>query len=402
MPLTWAAAAAVVVAVVIGIALLLGDRRETFQAQAYRRDPHGCRHRRQAGGRSCCPRPVRWAGDGGQRGRATISSPVSENRQLRQQVAELEQWRDQAIALQNENARLRALLGLKTDPPIPMVTAHVITDARGPFANTRLVDVGAEKGVKVGNPVMSERGLVGRVVGAAQGASRVLLVTDVSSRIPVMDDRTNARAILSGDGGPNPKLAYLRGGQDPVKVGDRILTSGDGGVFPRGLPVGLVIKGLDGNWRVQLDSDDAPIDYVRILQFRDFSQLADPKGAERQPAAAAGAGDAAQVAGRQAAGALRPSRRPPPPAPAPRPPPKPGAADQATTPRQAGRRGRQEESQGRPEHKTAEAKPARPPRVRRANRRRAADARERDAMSLRGRSPTARSWPGWSGRWRSA
>jgi rod shape-determining protein MreC len=137
----------------------------------------------------------------------------------------------------------------------------------------------------VGNPVMNERGLVGRVVGVANGASRVLLLTDIASRTPVMIDRTNARAILTGDGGPNPKLEYLRG-VDPIKEGDRVVTSGDGGVVPRGLPVGAAVKGLDGRWRVVLFADDTAIDYVRILLFKDFAQLADQKAAaDPQPAA---------------------------------------------------------------------------------------------------------------------
>jgi rod shape-determining protein MreC len=104
----------------------------------------------------------------------------------------------------------------------------------------------------------------------------VLLLTDIASRTPVMIDRTNARAILTGDGGPNPKLEYLRG-VDPIKEGDRVVTSGDGGVVPRGLPVGAAVKGLDGRWRVVLFADDTAIDYVRILLFKDFAQLADQK-----------------------------------------------------------------------------------------------------------------------------
>jgi rod shape-determining protein MreC len=172
------------------------------------------------------------------------------------------------------------VLGLKTDPPIPMVTGRVVLDSRGPFADTRLADVGSEKGVKVGNPVMSDRGLVGRVVGVANGASRVLLLTDVASRTPVLVARTDARAILLGDGGANPRLGYLRG-QDPVREGDRILTSGDGGVFPRGLPVGVAAKGLDGQWRVRLDSDLTAIDFIRILEFQDFTELADEKQLEK-------------------------------------------------------------------------------------------------------------------------
>jgi rod shape-determining protein MreC len=89
-----------------------------------------------------------------------------------------------------------------------------------------------------------------------------------------MVDRTNSRAILTGDGGPNPRLEYLRG-QDPVRVGDRVVTSGDGGVFPRGLPVGVAVRGLDGQWRVVLAADKAPVDFVRILKFQDFTQLVD-------------------------------------------------------------------------------------------------------------------------------
>jgi len=274
VPLTWTAGVAVIIAIVIGVALLLGDRRQTVQSQAIGATKNIVD---TAAGpvNNVLAKPGLWTGYA-MDGLRNYVLAGSQNRALRQQVADLEQWRDQAIALQNENVRLRSVLGLKTDPPIPMVAAHVIADSRGPFADTRLADVGGEHGVVVGNPVMSERGLVGQVVGVGVGVSRVLMLTDIVSRTPVLVDRTNARAILSGDGGPNPKLAYMRG-QDPVKVGDRILTSGDGGVFPRGLPVGVAVQGLDGGWRVRLDSDSAPIDYVRILLFTDFSQLADEK-----------------------------------------------------------------------------------------------------------------------------
>ncbi len=106
-----------------------------------------------------------------------------------------------------------------------------------------------------------------------------MLLTDVESRTPVLVARTNGRAILTGDGGGNPKLDYLRT-HDPLKEGDRILTSGDGGVLPRGLPVGVAVKGLDGGWRVALDADAAPIDFVQILLFKDFTQLLQPKALE--------------------------------------------------------------------------------------------------------------------------
>lgn len=271
VPLTWTAAIALVVAIIIGVAILLGDRRGTVQAQAFGPVKSAVDTVARPAG-EVLSAPVRWVGGAVDYVEGYVFA-IGENRRLRAQIRELEQTRDQEIALANENGRLRAILGLQTQPPIPMVSARIIADARGPFANSRLADAGKEQGVAVGNPVMSEHGLVGRIVGVAHGVSRVLLVTDAASRTPVMVDRTGARAILTGDGGSSPRLDYLRG-QDPVKTGDRILTSGDGGVLPRGLPVGVAVVGLDGEWRVRLYSDDGPIDFVRILKFTDFGQLA--------------------------------------------------------------------------------------------------------------------------------
>jgi rod shape-determining protein MreC len=277
VPLTWTAAVAVIVALVVGIALLLSDRRETLQTQAYGvgRRVFDVADKPVSGVLS---EPSHWVRVvGGYFGDYLFAA--QENHRLKQEVAELRQWRDVAMALQDTNRRYRAILGLKTDPPIPMVSGRVVLDSRGPFANTRLANIGSEAGVRVGNPVMSDRGLVGRVVGVASGASRVLLLTDIASRTPVLIARTDARAILLGDGGSNPRLAYLRG-QDPVKEGDRILTSGDGGVFPRGLPVGTAAKGLDGQWRVRLDADSTAIDFIRVLEFQDFTALVDEKQLE--------------------------------------------------------------------------------------------------------------------------
>src|SRR5690606_8745664 len=154
--------------------------------------------------------PFRWAGQfsdyvGG------YFFAVGENRRLREQVAELEAWRDQAIALKNVNARYEAMLGIRTEPPVAMVTARSVSESRGPFARARLLDVGGDAGVEVGNPVLNEHGLVGRIVGVSPHVSRMLRLTDVASRTPVLVDRSDARAILTGDGSGNPRLEYVRG-----------------------------------------------------------------------------------------------------------------------------------------------------------------------------------------------
>jgi rod shape-determining protein MreC len=270
VPLTWTVGVAVVVAAVAAGALLLSDRRETLQSGLYGAARAAADIGASPVGQAVSA-PGRWTGQGAQYVRDYFGA-VSENRRLRAENAQLRQAQAQAVALEDTNARYRALLGFKTNPPIPMASARVILDSRGPFADTRLADAGKEKGVEVGNPVMNERGLIGRVIGVTHGASRVLLLTDVASRTPILVDRTDARAIMTGDASSTPKLEYLRGA-DPIKEGDRVLTSGDGGMIPRGLPVGTAVKGLDGAWRVRLDANETGIDFVRILLFKDFSQL---------------------------------------------------------------------------------------------------------------------------------
>jgi rod shape-determining protein MreC len=327
LPLTLAVVAATVVAILAALVLLIADRREAVAVS-------GFANARNVVARGLAPAgevieaPVRWAGDGIDAIGGYFYA-VSENHRLKARIRDLESWRDEAVALRNVNERYEALLKLKTEPPAPSVAARSVLDVRGPFANARVLDAGAAAGVQVGDPVMSEHGVVGRIVGVAPQASRVLMLTDVESRTPVLVDRTNARAMLTGDGGPSPRLEYIRG-QDPVKEGDVLLTSGDGGVFPRGLPVGVAAKDLRGAWRVRLYSDLTPIDYVRILLFQDFAATVDPaalSGLAVPPLTAAEAADRA-LALSKATAAPAPrapdakSPTPPPVTPPPATPPK--------------------------------------------------------------------------------
>jgi rod shape-determining protein MreC len=283
-PLAWLAVAAVIGALIVALLVFVSDRRSGAMA--------GVRHGVDgglAGVGGVLSAPVHWLGGAAD----AVSDYVlagSQNRELKRELAIARTWKARAEALAEQNARLSALLGVRTDPPIPMVFARTVLDARGPFANTRIADAGADRGVMEGNPVLSEHGLIGRVTGVAGGASRIMLLTDVDSRTPVLIARTNGRAILTGDGGANPKLNYLRT-HDALREGDRVLTSGDGGVLPRGLPVGVATRGLDGGWRVSLDADAAPIDFVQIMLFKDFSQLTTPRtlGPSSLPSLATGA-----------------------------------------------------------------------------------------------------------------
>ena len=328
VPLTWTAAAAAIIALIVAFALFVSGHREQISRESYQA-VRGQFAEAVAPVSGVISAPVVWTGDVFDYVRGYFFA-VAENRSLRRRVAELERWRDAAIALKNVNERYEALLKLRTEPPIPMVTARVVSDSRGPFANARLADAGSDKGVKIGNPVLSDRGVVGRVVGVSKTVSRILLLTDVESRTPVLINRTDSRAILTGDGGPTPRLDYVRG-QNPIKAGDLILTSGDGGVYPRGLPVGVAMQDPRGVWRVRLYVDDTGIDYVRLLAFEDFGQTADLVALAQTAPPPLSAAEAAQV---QAAAAARAAAKPTlaPATPATGTPPAPGAAPTAAAP----------------------------------------------------------------------
>ena len=281
VPLVWTAAVAVVAAAVGCVLLLISDARA--QNSPYQPVRAGVESVSGPVG-GVFAAPVRWFGHASDYVGGYFFA-VSENRRLKRELAELQPWRDQAIALKNVNARYEAMLGIRPEPPVEMRTARSISDTRGPFSNARLIDVGSAKGVKVGNPVINEHGLVGRVVGTSPNISRMLLLTDVASRTPVLVDRTDARALLTGDGSGNPRLEFVRGAGS-VQAGDRILSSGDGGGFPRGVPIGIAARGIDGSWRVKLFSDRGAIDYVRIMLFEDFGQLISPDDLNAPPLAA--------------------------------------------------------------------------------------------------------------------
>ncbi|MGA0544270.1 rod shape-determining protein MreC [Brevundimonas sp. VNH65] len=283
VPLVWTAAVVAVVGVVAALLLIFSDRRDPGAPDAYA--PVRSGFNAAAGpAAGVLAAPVRWAGALSD-GVKSYFFAVSENRRLRAEVASLQPWRDQAIALKNVNARYEMMLGLRTEPAVAMVTARSVSDSRGPFVNARLIDAGTSRGIKVGNPAINEHGLVGRIAGVSGGVSRMLLVTDVASRIPVLIDRTDARAVMTGDGSGNPRLEYNVQGPGAIQAGDRVLTSGDGGGLPRGVPIGVAAKGIDGTWRVKLFSDRGAIDYVRVLLFEDFGQSVDPDSLNAPPLA---------------------------------------------------------------------------------------------------------------------
>jgi rod shape-determining protein MreC len=168
-----------------------------------------------------------------------LSDIHGQNQELRQENERLLQWLDAAKALQQENASLRQLLNLRAPPTARYVTTRIIGDNGGAFVRTVLVSSGAREGVRKNQAAVTGEGLAGRVIEVGERAARVLLLTDINSRIPVALEKSRVRAVLAGDNGPMPELAHLPPDAVP-EIGERVVTSGFGGLFPPGIPVGTV------------------------------------------------------------------------------------------------------------------------------------------------------------------
>lgn len=163
----------------------------------------------------------------------------AENARLRSENEELRRWQSVALALDAENQRLKAELHWVPDPAPSYVTARVVADAGGVYAKAVLLAVGPNHGIRKGEIALDDRGLVGRITEVGTRSARVLLVTDMNSRIPVIMENSRAHAILTGTNGPRPRLLYWPEGSPPQE-GERVVTSAEAGAFPSDLPVGIV------------------------------------------------------------------------------------------------------------------------------------------------------------------
>lgn len=189
-----------------------------------------------------------------------------ENSRLRAERDRLLQWQEAARRLQSENNALRGLLQFRAGPSAGFVTARVIADTGGAFAHTVLLNAGTREQVRKGQAVVTGEGLVGRIAEAGRSSSRVLLITDLNSRVPVVVEASRVRAIMSGDNSDFTRLIHAPPGA-VFEVGERIVTSGHGGVFPPGLPVGVVVRFDDGIVAVKPFVDRGRIEYVRVIDF---------------------------------------------------------------------------------------------------------------------------------------
>lgn len=188
-----------------------------------------------------------------------------QNEELRRELQAMRGWREAALQLEQKNAQLLALNNVRLNPRLTFVTGEVMADAGGPFRRAALVNIGRADGIRDGAVAMDGLGIVGRIAGTGERASRILFLTDSSSRLPVTVKPSGQRAILAGDNGPLPVLDFLDG-TDAVRPGDRVVSSGAGGLFPPDLLVGQVVAAPDGRLRVHPAADFRRLHFVRVIR----------------------------------------------------------------------------------------------------------------------------------------
>ena len=251
-----------------------------------------------------------------------IFTVYKQNLQLKEENARLRQWRNVAIVLQGRVNRYQSLLHAVPDPKLNSVLARVIGRASRPFLQTMILDAGKGHKVMPGQAVMDARGMIGRIYLTGQRTSWVILLTDLNSRVPVtiasVGGQGNVQAMMTGDNTAQPILGMVSRIEN-LRAGDQVVSSGDGGFLPAGLPIGTVVEDR-GIWRVTLLADPASSQDVEVLNFSQPPEALPP--AAQLPAEAAG---------------LKPQAPPPPvtatpPAPVPAKPAAPATAETRQAP----------------------------------------------------------------------
>lgn len=188
-----------------------------------------------------------------------------QNQELRRELQQLKAWREAALQLEQENARLLDLNKVRLNTRLTYVTGVVLTDNGSPFRRSVLLNVGARDGIVDGWATMDGLGLVGRISGVGERTSRVILLTDANSRVPVTIQPSGQKALLVGDNTLAPVIDIVENIED-VRPGDRVVTSGDGKVFPADILVGQIAQGPDGRLRTRLAADYGRLEYLRVLR----------------------------------------------------------------------------------------------------------------------------------------
>ncbi len=196
-----------------------------------------------------------------------------ENKQLRETVKSLNSRLIESREAVLANERLKKILDLKNSLSVPSMTASVIGEDGTPWFKTILIDRGEKDGLREGMPVIAANGVIGQLVKVVANSSRVLLITDHASGVAGIIQRSRARGVVKGKGGGTCSLEFALADED-VKVGDNVITSGVGGVFPKGLNIGEVSMVKKGEYGIFQTIDVRPA--VNLARLEEVLVLLQP------------------------------------------------------------------------------------------------------------------------------
>jgi rod shape-determining protein MreC len=212
----------------------------------------------------------------------------SQNAELKRRLQESRRQLIEAQATELENRRLKALLNLTRENSDAVAVTRIVGSSFASVRRLATLSAGASSGVQPGQPVRSADGLIGRVIESGRWASRVLLVADSASNVPVRLVRDGTAAIATGHGDGTIDLKTLEVGQNPFRRGDVLVTSGVGGVYPPDIPVAVVVSVQGDRTVARPLADPARVEHAMVLRV--YQPLADTPLSERTEAALRGAG----------------------------------------------------------------------------------------------------------------
>ncbi len=190
----------------------------------------------------------------------------SQNKKLKNHTLKIKMLENELTLLEHENNLLKDALNIKNDLYYNYQTVKVVAGIRSSFLRTLVILAGKKQKVSEGFTVISNNDLLGHVYESGNFTSRVLLITDINSRVPVIVANKNFRLILSGNNSNYLSILNL-GDIDKINSGDIVLTSGDGGVYPQGIAVGVVINDETKKFVVRPNIISRSLDYVRVINW---------------------------------------------------------------------------------------------------------------------------------------
>ena len=200
---------------------------------------------------------------------------AEQNRELRRELRKMQTWKEAALQLEQENARLIKLNDVKLSPGITYTTGKVLADSGSPFRHSVLLNVGSADGVRDGWAAVDEVGLAGRISGLGENTSRVILLTDTASSVPALIEPSGQKALINGGAAHALAIGFL---EQPkmVRPGDRVVSSGDGQTFPSGLLVGHVASDNNGRLWVRQAADFERLEFLRVLRYQPTPRISGP------------------------------------------------------------------------------------------------------------------------------